>query len=141
MLNAPDDMYPEGKRQRCWSHKMSKVRKCRQKACLKGLPKVYGAGSCAAAEKAYAVWTRAWREKEPGVVRCVGADIDSLLAFYALPRAPWRMPRTPNAIERYFREVRRRTRSVGCFVNDKSLERMVYGLFRFMNRRSCAPRT
>ena len=64
-----------------------------------------------------------------------GADIDSLLAFYALPRAHWRMTRTPNAIERCFREVRRRTRLVGCFVNDKSLERMVYGLFRFMNEK------
>jgi transposase-like protein len=31
--------------------------------------------------------------------------------------------------------VRRRTRSIGCFVNDASLERMIYGLFRFPNER------
>jgi transposase-like protein len=52
-----------------------------------------------------------------------------------MPKLHWKMLRTTNAIERCFREVRRRTRSIGCFVNDKSLERMVYGLFRFMNER------
>jgi len=45
------------------------------------------------------------------------------------------MLRTTNAIERCFREVRRRTRSIGCFVNDASLERIIFGLFRFLNER------
>lgn len=32
-------------------------------------------------------------------------------------------------------EVRRRTRSIGCFINDASVERIIFGLFRFMNQR------
>jgi len=139
LLNALDDTYPETRRQRCWFHKMSnvfrKVRKRHAAACLGGLRQVYEAPSRRAAEAAYHRWALAWRSKEPGVVRCVEEDLDSLLAFFDLPRRHWKMLRTTNAIERCFREVRRRTRSIGCFVNDASLERMIYGLFRFMNER------
>lgn len=139
LLNALDDLYPETLRQRCWFHKMSnvlsKVRKAHQRACLKGLRKVYAARSRAAAEQAYLAWAREWKEKESAAVRCVERDLDALLAFCAMPRAHRKMVRTTNAIERCFREVRRRTRSIGCFVNDKSLDRMIYGLFRFMNEK------
>ena len=139
LLNALDDLYPETLRQRCWFHKMSnvlrKVRKAHRRACLKGLRKVYAARSRAAAEQAYLAWAREWKEKESAAVRCVERDLGALLAFYAMPRAHRKMVRTTNAIERCFREVRRRTRSISCFVNDKSLDRMIYGLFRFMNEK------
>jgi len=52
-----------------------------------------------------------------------------------LPKAHWKIPRTTNAIERRLREVRRRTRSIGCFVNDASRERKICGLFRFLDER------
>lgn len=139
LLNALDDFYPDSSRQRCWFHKMSnvlsKVRKAHEAACLKGLRKVYSSKSRAEAETHYAAWAQEWKEKEPSAVRCVEADLESLLSFYSMPRAHWKMLRTTNAIERCFREVRRRTRSIGCFVNDASLERMIYGLFRFLNER------
>ena len=138
-MAALDDFYPESLRQRCWFHKMSnvlgKVRKAHVSACLKGLRKVYQAPHRSAAERAYQAWARRWAAKETAAVRCVEKDLDSLLAFFEMPKRHWRMLRTTNAIERCFREVRRRTRSIGCFVNDKSLDRMIYGLFRFMNEK------
>jgi len=139
LLNALDDFYPESLRQRCWFHKMSnvlsKLRKANQKQCLRGLRKVYTAASRAGAEAAFAAWASEWKDKEPAAVRCVEADIESLLSFYSMPKPLWKMLRTTNAIERCFREVRRRTRSIGCFVNDASLQRMIYGLFRFLNEK------
>jgi len=139
LLNALDDFYPESARQRCWFHKMcnvrSTLRKANQKECLQGLRKVYAAASRAGAETAYASWAARWKEKEPSAVRCVEADLESLLSFYSMPKPHWKMLRTTNAIERCFREVRRRTRSIGCFVNDASLNRMTYGLFRFLNEK------
>ena len=139
LLNALEDFYPESCRQRCWFHKISnvltKLRKSQQTACLRGLRKVYTAVSRAQAEHAYAAWAQEWKDQEPSAVRCVETDIESLLGFYSMPKAHWKMLRTTNAIERCFREVRRRTRSIGCFVNDESLERMIYGLFRFLNER------
>jgi len=142
LLNALDDFYPESSRQRCWFHKLSnvlvKLRKAHQRTCLGGLRKIYAAGGRAQAEQAYLAWADEWRAKEPVAVRCVEGDLESLLSFYAMPKAHWRMLRTTNAIERCFREVRRRTRSIGCFVNDASLERMIYGLFDFLNEKRAA---
>ena len=139
LLNALDDLYPDSSRQRCWFHKMSnvltKLRKAHQVACLKGLRKVYTAANRASAEAAYAAWAQEWKHPEASAVRCVETDLESLLAFYSMPQAHWKMLRTTNAIERCFREARRRTRSIGCFVNDASLERMIYGLFRFLNEK------
>jgi len=139
LLNALDDFYPDSSRQRCWFHKMSnvltKLRKTHPLACLKGLRKVYTAANRASAEAAYAAWAQEWKDRESSAVRCVETDLESPLSFYSMPQAHWRMLRTTNAIERCFREVRRRTRSIGCFVNDASLERMIYGLFRFLNER------
>lgn len=139
LINALDDFYPDSSRERCWFHKMSnllrKVHKAHQRACLKGLRQVYTAASRASAEAAYAAWAQEWKDRESSAVRCVESDLESLLWFYSMPRAHWKMLRTTNAIERCFREVRRRTRSIGCFVNDSSLERMIYGLFRFLNEK------
>jgi transposase-like protein len=41
--------------------------------------------------------------------------------------------RTTNAIERCFREVRRRTRPMSAFTNDASCERIVFALVAHMN--------
>ena len=139
LLSALDDFYPASLRQRCWFHKMSnvlsKLRKAHQPACPKALRRVYLAKSRAEAEALFHAWALDWKDREPAAVRCVEADIESLLSFYSMPKAHWKMLRTTNAIERCFREVRRRTRSIGCFVNDASLQRMIYGLFRFLNER------
>jgi len=142
LLAALDDFYPDRSRQRCWFHKMSnvlaKVRKAHLAECLQGLRQVYQAKDRAAAERAYQAWARQWADPEPAAVRCVEQNLDSLLAFFQMPRRHWKMLRTTNAIERCFREIRRRTRSIGCFVNDRSLDRMVYGLFRFLNQKRAA---
>lgn len=139
LLSALDLVYPHVPRQRCWFHKLSnvlgKVRRTHQKECLGGLRAVYTAESRPAAERAYAAWAKRWAEEEPKAVQCVERDLDALLTFFAFPREHWRMLRTTNAIERRFREVRRRTRSVGCFMNNASIERMLYGLFRYHNQR------
>jgi transposase-like protein len=139
LINALDDFYPDSSRQRCWFHKMSnvltKLHKAHQSVCLRGLRKVYSARSRVEAETLYCAWAQEWKDKESSAVRCIETDLESLLSFYSMPKAHWKMLRTTNAIERCFREVRRRTRSIGCFVNDASLERMIYGLFRFLNER------
>ena len=47
----------------------------------------------------------------------------------------WVKVRTTNAIERMFRELRRRTRAVGCSANPASCDRIVYMLFRRQDQR------
>ena len=64
---------------------------------------------------------------------CLEQDQEALLAFLACPEGHRKAIRT-NAIERAFREVRRRTRPMTCFTNDGSCERIIYGVGRVLGR-------
>ena len=55
--------------------------------------------------------------KAAGIVR---AGIEETLAYMAFPREHWRSLRTNNMLERLMRELRRRTRVVGCFPDGES---------------------
>jgi len=46
----------------------------------------------------------------------------------------WRKLRTTNIIERVFREVRRRTRAMGCFQNRENVERIIFAIFNRQNK-------
>jgi len=50
---------------------------------------------------------------------------DDLLAFYAFPAGHWRQLRSTNPLERFNREIGRRTDVVGIFPDDASLLRLV----------------
>lgn len=50
----------------------------------------------------------------------VREGIAETLAYVALPREHWRSLRTNNMLERLMRELRRRTRVVGCFPDGES---------------------
>lgn len=134
---AVEDVYPEVLRQRCWFHKMQNVsgylKKKDQSKVLSGLRDVYDAPSRPAALKAFGRWAKRWEAPYPKAVACVEKDLDLLLAVYTLPEEHRKMMRTSNGIERRFREVRRRTDTIGIFVDDASIERIVYGLVRYFN--------
>jgi putative transposase len=129
--------YPHVRRQRCWFHKMqnvsAKVKRRDRTRVVMGLRKVYAAPTRRAAVRAYQAWARQWLGPYEAAVRCVDRDLEELLAVYDLPVDHRRMMRTTNGIERCFREVRRRTRSIGTFVNDASIERIIYGLVAYHN--------
>lgn len=136
---AADQVYPFVAKQGCWFHKMANVAKHvkvkDRAACLSGLRGVYDAPDRAAARKAFRGWKNQWRRAYPKAAACVEKDIERLLAFYVMPRPHWRMVRTTNAIERCFREVRRRTDSIGTFLDDGSISRVIYALFDYLNRK------
>ncbi len=59
-------------------------------------------------------------------VACLLEDAeDDLLAFYAFPAGHWRQLRSTNPLERFNREIGRRTDVVGIFPDDASLLRLV----------------
>jgi transposase-like protein len=70
-----------------------------------------------------------------GVVACLRADLDDLLTCFRYPTIEERKTvRTTNAIERRFREVRRRTRPMGTFQDRTSMERILFAVFMHENR-------
>ncbi len=134
---ALDVVYPYVARQHCWVHKLRNVanvlRKSQQEECLKGARAIYQATTRRQAVRAYWLWARRWRHEAPKAVACLERDLETLLSFLACPVAHHRKVRTTNAIERCFREVRRRTRPMSCFNNDASCERIIYAVFSHLN--------
>lgn len=137
---ALETVYPYVPRQHCWVHKLRNVanllKRRQQEECLKGARVIYQADTRRAAIKAYWAWASRWREEAPRAVACLERDLEPLLSFLACPPQHRRMVRTTNAIERCFREVRRRTRPMSCFNNNASCERIIYAVFSHLNRNS-----
>ena len=125
-------------RQRCWVHKLRNVsnllRRRHQAECIAGARAIYLAATRRQAVGAYWAWAHRWRGEAPKAVACLERDLDELLNFLACPEPHRRKVRTTNAIERAFREVRRRTRPMSCFTNSASCERIIYAVVTHLNR-------
>jgi transposase-like protein len=68
-------------------------------------------------------------------VRCLRENLEELLTFFSFRDPSWRKAiRTTNAIERRFREVRRRTRPMGVFSDRTSVDRILYAVFSYENK-------
>lgn len=137
-LHAAVEMaYPYVPRQHCWAHKLRNVasylKRSQQKECLDGARLIYQARTRHAAVETYWNWARRWRGAAPKAVACLERDLEALLNFLDCPRELHRKVRTTNAIERCFREVRRRTRPMSCFNNNASCERIIYAVFNHLN--------
>jgi putative transposase len=133
LYNALDLIWPDVPRQRCWAHKLRNVVKHLprrlQKSCSNQARDIYDAKDEGEAIKAYKKWARFWRPISVKAVDCLEQDLEDLLNFYKCPKPMWIKIRTTNAIERVFREVRRRTRPMSCFTNSKSVDRIIYAIF------------
>lgn len=134
---AIEYLYPHVKHQRCWAHKLrnvaDKVRKDDQKLVLAGAKKIYTAPHRKAALEAFKRWRDRWGNQYPKAVRCIEKDLESLLVCFDFPKEMRQHIRTTNLIERSFREVRRRTRPIGCFNNVESCERIIYAVMIYQN--------
>lgn len=138
LIAAVESVWPHVPRQRCWAHKLrnvaNKVRKCNEKACLDGAKLIYLAPNRTEAAKRFRAWREKWIGVEPKAALCLEADIEELLEFFVVPEDFQRKVRTTNPIERVFREVRRRTRTISCFTNRRSVDRMLYAVLAYQNR-------
>lgn len=139
LIEAVEMVYPRILRQRCWAHKLrnvaAKLPRKHQAACLKGAKAIYLAETALEAGKRFRTWANEWRAVAPNAVRCLEQDLEELLAFYHCRPEDWQIVRTTNAIERAFREVRRRTRPMSCFQNNASCERIIFAIFTHLNAR------
>lgn len=138
LLAALPLVYPRIPIQRCWAHKvrnvLDKVREKDAPAIKKELRLIYQATSRGkACEHALRLAVR-WEDRYPAAVRCLMKDLEELLAFFVFQDPDWRRKtRTTNAIERRFREVRRRTRPMGVFSDRTSIERILFAVFSHEN--------
>ena len=144
LLAALATSYPSLPVQRCWAHKVrnitDKVRLVDQEAIKRGLRAIYQADNVVRARQAAGRFARTWGRIYPKAVACLRSDLDQLLVFFRFRDPAWRKAvRTTNAIERRFREVRRRTRPMGVFSDRTSIERILFAVFTHENRSQNVP--
>ena len=138
LISILPDVFPGIPLQRCWAHKMrnilDKVPRKKQQVVKRGLAKIYRAQNLTEARTSAARWTRSWIDKYPKAVKCLQNDLEELLTCFQFEDPDFRKAiRTTNAIERRFREVRRKTRPMGVFSNRTSIERILYAVFMYEN--------
>jgi putative transposase len=139
LLAALPTVYPGIAVQRCWAHKirnvLNKVRKADQPQVKRDLHAVMNAKDLPRARAAARRFAERWSETYPNAVACLRNDLDELLACFRYKTlAERRTVRTTNAIERRFREVRRRTRPMGTFSDRTSMDRILFAVFTNENR-------
>jgi putative transposase len=131
---AIQTVYPRVLHQRCWVHKMRNilehVRKRDYDEVKRGAQAIYRAEGRRQAEAAFRAFRQRWQRDYGPMVRRLERDLPELLSFFSFPRHLWKKLRTTNVIERCFVEVRRRTRPMVCFVNVKSVDRIIYSIFQ-----------
>jgi transposase-like protein len=125
--------------QRCWAHKirnvLDKVKRADQPAAKRALHKIMNAPNAPAARAAARTFANRFEHKYPPAVACLRNDLDELLTCFRYKSEDRRRKvRTTNAIERRFREVRRRTRPMGTFQDKTSMDRILFAVFTHENK-------
>ena len=135
LVESLGEFYPNAKWQRCVVHYYRNVFSLAPKGKVKEvaamLKAIHGQEDHQAAqEKAIQVALRLDGMKLPAAARLVREGIEETLSYMFFPREFWRRIRTNNPMERIMREIRRRTRVVGCFPDGHSALMLVAARLR-----------
>ncbi len=131
-------VYSQVPLQRCWAHKtrnvLNYVKRADQGAVKMDLHRISHAKNLRLAQQAAQRFVGKWQRLYPQATQCLKADLPELLTFFQIsgPLPPTAL-RTTNAIERRFREVRRRTRPMGVFSDHTSIDRILFSVFMYEN--------
>jgi len=139
LLAALPTAYPGVPVQRCWAHKirniLGKVRAHDRPAVKADLHAIMNASTLPRARSAARRFANRWAAHYPPAVACLRDDLDELLTCWRYNSLVQRRAvRTTNAIERRFREVRRRTRPMGVFSDRSSMDRILFAVFNHENQ-------
>ena len=137
LLEAANEVYPEAKYQRCTVHFYRNVFSVTPRSKMKDVAKMLKAihaqeSKKAAREKAEQVAQSLREMKLNEAAKKIEDSIDETLSYMDFPYEHWLRIRTNNAIERLNREIRRRTRVVGCFPDGNSALMLVCARLRYV---------
>ena len=125
LVESLGEFYPKARWQRCIVHfyrnVLSKVPRGRMKAVAAMLKAIHAQEDRPAmTAKLRAVARKLKDMKLSAAAQKVKEGAPETLAYTHFPREHWRNIRTNNPLERILREIRRRTRVVGCFPDGRS---------------------
>jgi putative transposase len=135
---ALKQIYPLTPVQGCLIHKVRNViNRCSKKAnrgpMASSLRPIWAATSRREALRAVRAVEAEWIVEEERAVRILKDGIHRCLTYLDFPEEDRKKIRTTNALERSFREVRRRTRPMGTYVTRDSAERIMFGITDHLN--------
>ena len=137
LSSATSIVYPRARVQRCIFHKVSNIAThlrnfAHRRAILKDASHIYEADSGVELRKRLRSFCAKWSLLEPKAVKNFLTDFELTLTYLDYP-PPWRtLIRTTNHIERIFEEFERRIKPMRRFANQKSAERILYGLIFYV---------
>jgi len=125
LIEALGKFFPDARWQRCVVHfyrnVFSLVPKSKVKEVATMLKAIHAQEDREEAQKkAEAVANKLEVMKLRKAAELVRQGADETLGYYSFPREHWRKLRTNNPLERIMREIRRRSRVVGCFPDGNS---------------------
>ena len=135
LLEALSEFYPGARWQRCVVHFYRNVFTAVPKGKMKEVAAMLKAIHAqedrqAALEKAEAVVAKLERMRLSKAAKIVREGAEETLRYCEFPREHWRSIRTNNPLERIIKEIRRRTRVVGCFPDGRSAVMLVAARLR-----------
>ncbi len=137
LIESLAEYYPDAKWQRCIVHfyrnVFSVVPKGKVKLVAAMLKAIHAQEDLEAAqEKVKAVAAKLETMKLRAAAEKVRESIDETLTYYAFPDKHRRQIRTNNPLERIMREIRRRSRVVGCFPDGRSALMLAAARLRYI---------
>lgn len=130
LIKALKTVWPKVLCQRCTAHKtrnvLARVPSSHQARVKKDLAAIFHATDFDSAVRAVNHFLAKYGEEFPTACETLARDLNDCLTFYKLPEAHWKRIRTSNVLERAFKEVRRRTRVVEHFPNERSALTLVW---------------
>lgn len=136
-VESVGEVFPEATWQRCLAHFYRNIfsvtphSKVREVVAL--LKAIHAQEDLAAArEKAKKVVERLREMKLPEAATRLEMGLEETLTYMRYPREHWVRIRTNNTLERLNREIRRRTRVVGCFPDGNSALMLVCARLRYV---------
>jgi len=137
LIESLAEYYPEAPWQRCMVHFYRNVFSVVPKGKVKQVAAMLKAIHAqedrdAAQEKAQAVAAKLETMKLRAAAELVREGIGETLTYYAFPDKHHRQIRTNNPLERIMREIRRRSRVVGCFPDGQSALMLAAARLRYI---------
>jgi transposase-like protein len=132
LLRAIKDVWPEVPRQRCVVHRtwnvLARIPKRRQKEIKGALWQIFHAACLEDAQAEAKKFLERYGREFPVACGVLSQHLEECLTFYRFPQLHWRTIRSTNALERAFKEVRRRTDVIGRFPGETAALAVVFGV-------------
>lgn len=130
MQAARKAVFPAVPWQRCQFHLQQNATQyvpkvSQRKEVAKDIRAIFNAPDQAEAKRLLERFLDKWQAKAPRLAQWAETAIPQSFAVFAMPEAHWRRLRTSNVMERFNKEVKRRTKVATLFPNPASCERLV----------------